>query len=371
MKEKKDVIHIRDADEAAQLIPYLVGFTPEESLVVVALRHGRVEVTARVDLGDIAGEGAVEGLVDRIWTRFPNATGLALAYTADHETGWEALRRCSAALPGYCPTMLVDGNTWYLPDGTTGTTDPNGTVATAVIYSGLQRLDRRADLENRFVSPPESRELGEQLGAALASLPRSTNMSQFVAHAHELIQRNLPPAPRDDLDDIPRPGPAISTREAIQLMVLVQYPVVRQLALLCIDSESASRHLQLWQSVVQLSPAHGSSSPLFLAGMAGWISGDGASAAIALHRSLQSDSHARGTHPGRLLEGLIDHVVPPSAWNSMRDALLADADPLVRDALSTRRDHTTTRRWGPITSPGGGARPEQETRRPPAPGIAI
>ena len=32
--------------EVAELIPYLVGFTPEESLVVIVTRNGRVEVTA-------------------------------------------------------------------------------------------------------------------------------------------------------------------------------------------------------------------------------------------------------------------------------------------------------------------------------------
>ena len=35
--------------EVAELIPYLVGFTPEESLVAIVTRNGRVEVTARVE----------------------------------------------------------------------------------------------------------------------------------------------------------------------------------------------------------------------------------------------------------------------------------------------------------------------------------
>ena len=43
--------------EVAELVPYLVGFTPEESLVVIVTRNNRVEVTARVDNGSVTLDG--------------------------------------------------------------------------------------------------------------------------------------------------------------------------------------------------------------------------------------------------------------------------------------------------------------------------
>lgn len=364
------VLRITSPGEAAQLIPYLVGFTPEESLVVSAIQAGRVEVTARVDLADVRDTDRVEELLDRIWDRFPDADGFAVAYTADHDLGWQVLARCDGWLPDGCSTMLVDADTWHTPDGASGTIDTFGAVAAEATYHGLQRLERRAELETRFTSPPDSAELDRQLESVLTSLPEPGEKQRILDTIGELLARSLPQTANPPRDAQLETGWTLDPTDAIRLSVLVQHAAARDLALLSITRDNATRHLALWQGVVQASPAYGADMPLYLAGMAAWVSGDGASATIALERALRSVPHPDQSHPARLLEALIDRVVPPASWTSIRRAIAADVDPAIRDALGADAPNPRPR-WAPITSPLGAPRPELEERRPPAPGVDI
>lgn len=249
-RQEPATLRITSPAEAAQLIPYLVGFTPEESLVISAIQTGRVEVTARVDLSAVQAFGAVEDLLDRIWSRFPDADGFAVAYTADHPGGWNLLQRCDGWLPNGCQTMLIDADTWHTPDGASGAIDPYGTISAQATYHGLPRLDRRADLESRFASPPDSDELDHQLGVALAELPSPNEKAKILTATRDLISRNLPAAARPEPDPQVKTAAGLTQSDAIRLSVLAQHPAARDLALLSIHSDNASKHLALWQGVV-------------------------------------------------------------------------------------------------------------------------
>jgi hypothetical protein len=354
-------LRITSPAEAAQLIPYLVGFTPAESMVVCAIQNSRVQVTARVDLADVQPAGAMEDLLDRIWNRFPDADGFAFAYTADHQAGWNLLARCDDRLPHGCQAMLIDNTRWHTPDGTTGTIDLYGPIAAQATYAGLAHLPSRADLEARFASAPESDELDHHMTRALDALPNPGDTAAILALARDLINRNLPER---------HPGPAMPVVDAVQLAVLAQHPGVRDLALISITRDNADQHLQLWQNVINASPAYGADMPLYLAGMAAWITGDGASATIALERSLAAEPPPVGRHPARLLEGIIDNVIPPTAWDTLRRDIAEHAHPDVKAALPSL-DRTPPRAgWPPTTQPARQHRPP-ERRRPPAPGITI
>ena len=356
------VLRISDPADLAQIVPYLIGFIPEDSLVVIATQNGRIQVTARIDLTEVQPPGAAEDLLDRIWARFPDAEAYTIAYTHDPAAAWPILNRCEAHLPHGSQTMVIDGDHWQLRDGTAGTIDAYGQVAATATFHGLQRLATRAELEARFASPPDSPALDQQAAVALAELPGPDQTDRIVALTANLIDQNLPEAP------------PLSTREAIQLSVLAQHPAARDLALASISRENADDHLQLWQNVIRHSPGYGSDMALYLAGMAAWISGDGASADIALDRSLNAEPRSPEPHPARLLEGIIDNVVPPTAWPRLRQDILDHAHPAVKQALDHTRtpiDPTPTKGWPPAAPAATPQRPEQTRRTPPAPGIAI
>lgn len=374
MTSEPVTLRISTPGEAAQLIPYLVGFVPEESLVVSAIQNRRVQVTARVDLADVTPGGRVEDLLERIWSRFPDADAHATVYTTgDHDPAWRLLGRCDAWLPHGCQAMVIDTDTstWHLPDGESGPVEPAGAIAAGATYAGLQRLEHRSELAARFASPPDSDQLDQQVGNALADLPKPGQSADILARTHQLIQEHLPPAPATDADPRTPQPPPIPAEDAIRLAVLIQHPAARDLALALIDSDNAGQHLALWQQVIQASPAYGADMPLYVAGMAAWASGDGASAAIALERALAADPTPERAHPARLLEGIIDQVVPPSAWNSLRDALTADADPAVHRTLNADTPTPTPPGWPPAP-PSRPARPGPTPHRPPTgPGMAI
>ena len=353
--------------EVAELIPYLVGFTPEESLVVIVTRNSRVEVTARVDLDDIQGPGATEDLLDRIWDRFPDADAFLVAYTDDHTAGWEMLHRADAHLSDRADrqTMLIDHDTWELPDGETGTIDHSGAIAAQAAGYGLKLRPNRADLKASFASAPDTDQLTTQVANVLDTLPPPRDTDAILGLTSDLLRRNLP---RDETEGAGRPAARIPLDDAIKLAVLAQNPSAQSLAVLSITRDNAPEHLALWRDVVNQIPAYGAEAPLYLAGMAAWVSGDGASAVVALDRSLDLNPSGKPTGQVRLLSQLIDQVVPPSNWESIRDNVLADADPRVRAALHTGAPEPEV--WETIT-PTPIRRPEPRDVPPPAPGIAI
>ena len=122
-------MHISEPGDLAQLVPHLIGFQPEESLVIIVLQQGRIEVTARADIADVQQPGRAEELLDRIWNRYPaTADAYLMAYTHDQVAGWDLLQRCEDHLPPFADrqTMLVGAETWHTGDGRTGVVDRLG-----------------------------------------------------------------------------------------------------------------------------------------------------------------------------------------------------------------------------------------------------
>ena len=56
-------LRVRGPGDLAQAIPYLLGFHPEQSLVLVGLDRHMVTVTARFDLADVARAGLLRDSV--------------------------------------------------------------------------------------------------------------------------------------------------------------------------------------------------------------------------------------------------------------------------------------------------------------------
>jgi hypothetical protein len=327
--------------DIAQLVPYLIGFTPEESLAIVAIADNQVQVTARADLTDMQQWGAPENLLDRIWAQFPDANAFLIAYTQDPEAGWAVLDRCTDHLPTSALqlTMLVNQDTWQLPDGSHGLVEQSGRVATAVASHGYQRLAHRADLEARFVSAPDSPALDAAVLDALDDLPKYRDLTALLDHTRDLLHRNLHSRAPFDAEGASQP---MSTADAVQLTRLVQNRHARDFVLASITKATAPRHLALWSEVLNRTPSRFAEVPAAIAGIAAWISGDGASANIALTRA-QSEAHSpRESGPADLLEAILDRVVPPSAWPSVRGLILEHADQRVHHALPphTRPEQT-------------------------------
>ena len=358
----------RSPGDIAQLVPYLIGFQPEESLVILVIDHGRLAVTARVDLDQMQHQQQLDQLINRIWTRFPGADAIALTYTVDHEAGWDTLTRFSASLPERADRtiMLVDGTTWHQPDGTTGVVDAYGHVATQATVAGLVTHQHRADLAPRLASAEMTRELTATVNRVLDRLPDPADNRRLVNAFTDLLVRNLP-APATDGRTTTR---TMSSEDAIAMAILSQNPTVRDVALLALTRDTAEQHLQPWCDVINRTPVYGSEQPLHLAGMAAWIAGEGALATMALERA-QALASPGGNSRSQLLNDLIDHVVPPASWEQLRADALTQAHPLVRNAVSGIAPPATGEPWETVNPPVHTTRHASRNPTPPAPGVAL
>ncbi|QLQ15517.1 MAG: DUF4192 domain-containing protein [Micropruina sp.] len=360
-------LQARDPGDIAQVVPHLIGFQPHESLVVVVTLQGRVQVTARADLADVLPPGSAEDLLDRIWNRFPTAGAHVIAYTSDHDTGWALLRRCENHLPPLADhgSMIVDADTWHSREGESGPVDPHGRLAAEAAYLGLAVLPSRAELDARFASADDTPALHAAQDRALATLPNPDDKAAIVARVKTLLARNLPnPQQRAGTSGVPQV-------DALQLAALAAAGTGRDLALVSITRDNADEHLQLWRGVINQTPASGAEMPLYLAGMAAWVSGDGASAVVALERA--QTVAGPGIRPHALLDALIDQVIHPTTWPQLRDQILSQTDPAVRQALDQPTHGGPGTVWEAVPSPHGNTRSHLRTTplNPPAPGVAI
>ncbi len=312
------VARVRDLHDLLGVIPHLLGFHPEESLVVLVMVDSQVQVTARVDLADLVAPGHLELLLDRLLLRWPAATLWLVGYSASEPDVWRLLRRAvrhtGDALAGE-PLGVVGGR--YRVGGPSGEShrhDPASTQAAAsATVHGLQARPSRAALRQSVQVDPRS--AGDAEAAWVSALDRlvGTDERQLPGQMVEALARHLGApyrAPRAEL---------------AWLAALAQVPEARDRALVAITRADAEAHVQLWSLVVHGCPYGTQQQALALLGMAAWVSGDGALQSVCLEELEQQGAQVALQS---LLEELNEAIVPPSYWDELRRELLQAITPL-------------------------------------------
>ncbi|WP_328354546.1 DUF4192 domain-containing protein [Mycobacterium sp. NBC_00419] len=145
-------------------IPAVLGFVPEQSLVLVALEHDQMGAVMRVDLDD-AMAGKIEHLID---VAAASGAEAAIAVIVDdkgapcpmcNEDYREVCQSLTAALAdqdmalyaAHVVDRIVAGGTWHCVDGcgeTGPVEDPSASpLAAAAVLDGRRLYGRRADLQ--------------------------------------------------------------------------------------------------------------------------------------------------------------------------------------------------------------------------------
>lgn len=316
-------VRLQTCDDALGLIPHLLGFHPEESLVVLVMEGGSLKVTARLDLAEASSPDGMEAVLTRIWCQFPTADAWFTVYTAHRDYAWAVLRRCDAFLPAGRGRRLlaVSGSTWQAdgPDGPRGVHDPgcSRTAAEAAMH-GLVARRSRAELAALLDGPPAADAgklvaVARRVGAEMAAEP----ISRWPESMGRALERFDTTRRVDDSD-------------AARLAILATHPPARDVALLMMEREREEHQIDLWRGVVNRTLAVHQGHPLALLGMAAWISGEGALVSVCLERA------SRLSPPTGLLgilDALVSNVVPPSYWDELRPELLAAASREVKLAV--------------------------------------
>ncbi len=314
-------LKVRRPDELLAIIPYLVGFHPDESIVAVFIKSGRVLLTARMDF---PGESAGDELAKQIdWLASKHAAqALALvAYSADSLPAHRLLTRLMDRLGAHELTdvLYVGHGRWWslLCDDEccplTGTPfDPSShPVSAEAVFAGLgARADRR-ELEASVSGPSEAElsRLQELADALLAELGQLDDPRAAVRLLTSIVEAAISEAAVPD------------ERTCLLLGLLVTDVHVRDLAWALIASANAEDHVRLWAGVVAQMPPMLAAAPLCLLGMAAWISGAGALLNCCCERLAKIDPDYS---MGRLLAEISERALPPSLWEQVGGDMQAE-----------------------------------------------
>ncbi|MFG2056273.1 DUF4192 domain-containing protein [Micromonospora sp. NPDC048930] len=313
---------VRSPADLIAAVPYLLGFHPADSVVVVALRGRRVIFAARGDLPEPGADPqpAAQHLAEVIVRQGSESAtvigyGPAARVTGAVDAVGEALDR--AGLLVLDALRVTDGRWWsYLctepeccpPDGTPY--DPvTSEVSAAAVYAGQVALPDRAALTAQVsaLDGPVRVAMRRATARARRRLAALTEEASETALVGGRSVRSAGVAAVRTAFRRHRRGERLTDDEVAWLTVLLTQLPVRDHAWERTDGRDAD--ISLWTDVLRRAEPELSAAPGSLLAFAAWRAGYGALAAVALERVL-------GAHPDYSLALLLDDMLrrgfPPS-----------------------------------------------------------
>lgn len=328
---KTRTLHASGPADLLALVPRLIGFHPEDSVVVITVGAAGEPFHARVDLpSDPRGLDELAAYLTEVALRHQVGRLATVVYTSDAELAERFAARlldlCRTGRPEVVCAVRADGRRWWwLPGrsrdpGTAYDVRSHPLMAEAVL-DGTVVLGSRAELEQSLrCSDPEEVGRIARAAADVAHRVASAARSPFGAPAgrHQLVTEGhwVRRRVRRFLDD----GARLDTHDAARLLVLTSVSLeVRDVAWAEMTRQNADRHVELWIDLVRRAPRELRAAPAGLLGFAAWLSGRGALAWCAVDRALDAQP---GYGLASLLTKTLAGAMPPSAWKPFpEDAL--------------------------------------------------
>jgi Domain of unknown function (DUF4192) len=331
-----DRFRVRDPGDLIEFIPYLLGFHPRSSLVLVGLDGVQVAVTARVDLADVAS-GHVH-LLETVAVISRSGTDRLIACiyddgaridTAGPVTGVDIVQRvgeqAAAAGVDLVDALLVARGRWWsyicrnercCPNAgrpLSGDSSPAAAVAT---YAGLIALPERADVAAVLQARPDAdRRALEPLLAEEQNRATAADLDGLGARHQRSVKRALFAAARDS-DRALFPGAAgvVTDAEVCRYAVGLGDLAVRDAVWLAGERRVIDGR-PLWLDIARRVPEPYDAPPLFLFGWLSWRDGNGTLATLAAERALSSDPRYSAAE---LLIGAVSHGLDPRRTPRLR-----------------------------------------------------
>ncbi|MGW7517089.1 DUF4192 domain-containing protein [Streptomyces sp. NPDC054796] len=329
-------VALRGPAQLADALPYLLGFHPDDSVVVVALHGERGRFGGRIRIGIPARPEEWPALADQVaacletscTSRGERPDGALLFLCQDPAVGetagsvMERLRPLAQRLrtacgeremPVYEALCLSDGRyrSYCCPDSHCCPPEGNpiamsGTspMAAAAAYTGLRVRGSLRDMEARLTAlgPPGASHQQRELDAAGAALVprmlvcegRRAVRAETLALAGRLMERfrdTVPDAehwPTADAHD----DSLLSDTEAATMILGLQDRKTRDQAATWMEGLDVAPALRLWRALARrcVGPyIEHAAAPLTLAGWVAWSGGDETTARVALGRALHTD----------------------------------------------------------------------------------
>ncbi|MEW2260113.1 DUF4192 family protein [Streptomyces sp. NPDC047869] len=330
-------VTLRTPAELADALPYLLGYRPEDSMVLVALhdREGRGRFGGRARLGipasredwPEAARQLARGLVagsERRGTRPEQMVAYVCQEPDPGGTGRDVMKRLeplaqllrtecgSLDVPVIEALCVSDGRFWSYccpvkgccpDDGTPMGLPGTSVLAAAATYAGIQVRGTLRELRARLLPWEAGASLEQEVAldaAGMSLVPRILDDAERVRVAEEtlgladrVIRRLAGATPvsgarQADLRD----DGLLAHDEAATLILGLQDRTTRDRAAAWMEGEEAGPALRLWRALARrcVGPyGEHAAAPLTLAGWVAWSSGDELEAREALAMALGAD----------------------------------------------------------------------------------
>lgn len=383
----KNEVSLRSLAELADALPYLLGFYPDDSIVVVALHGRRGRVGGRIRVGIPADPGEWDAVAEHVAVCLEDTTKPgagrpdgALVFLCREPGGggggaevmrWlrplaQSLRTACGAreIPVFEALCISAGRYWSYccpdsaccPDEGRSLGGPGtSAMAAAAAYAGIRVRGSLRDLEQRLAplddDGTEGRKAAEDQRSALDTtssrlVPRMLDSghctdvrARTLRLARTLLDRFRESAPdtgltaraADEHDD-----GLLGHDDAAAMIVGLQDRQTRDRAAEWMEGPDAGPAVRLWRALARrcVGPYEEHAAALLtLAGWVAWSTGDGPSARVALDRALRCDP---------------DHVLAQLLHRAFNDGM--DPEPLRR---CMRKERDARRRQREVRGPGG------------------
>jgi len=309
-----NTLRLRSPADVVSAIPYLIGFHPADSVVVLVCDDSAGAYAVRLDL--TAHDALLEHIADLVARRRPEAVilagyGLAGRVTPMVERVRDRLQARGVRLRE--ALRVEDDRFWSYLCSDLACCPPEGTrvdvraspVAAAAIAGGLVALPDRGEL-CRMLAPAGGEGMRRAVARAEARVARwaeddvAAVSSRMVTEGVPLVRLVIERAcagsdpPTDD--------------EVAWLGILLVSVRVRDEAWVRMNEPDLDAHIHLWRHVLTRVPEPYAAAPACLLAFAAWRSGEGALANVALDRAFAADPHYS---MARLLQELFISGLPP------------------------------------------------------------
>ena len=315
------------------IVPCVLGFHPEDSLVLLTLGGASNRFHARVDLPrDPEDFPDVVEMLREVVVRNDVRRCVLVAYTDDQCTSQELSDRLRRVLEEEDVTVVdairADGERWYSLTGCSGSCCPaegrpydvaSHPFTAQAVVEGQVTLGSRQELVDSLI--------GTDPGAMEAvEVAADEAMLRFQAAARHPLGPPAPEAARAHLvqegqwvaERVRRflnDGEALDADDAGRILVALVVIEIRDVAWAEMTRANAGRHVDLWRDLVRRTPYDLMAAPAALLGFAAWLSGDGALAWCAVERCQEVEPDYR---LASLLTDALAGAVPPSSWQPVK-----------------------------------------------------
>ncbi|MFF4115712.1 DUF4192 domain-containing protein [Streptomyces sp. NPDC001714] len=330
-------VTLRTPAELADALPYLLGYRPEDSMVLVALhdRVGRGRFGGRARLGipankddwESAARQLAQGLVtggERRGARPEQMVAYVCQEPARGESGRDVMHRLAPLtqllriecgrldVPVIEALCVSDGRFWSYccpteeccpPEGAPMGLPGTSVLAAAATYAGIQVRGSLRELRARLLPWETGPVLEQEIAldsAGMALVPRILDdafradvAEETLALAERLIVRYAAATPVSGTHQADaRDDALLSHDEAATLILGLQDRVTRDRAAAWMEGDEAGPALRLWRALARrcVGPyGEHAAAPLTLAGWVAWSAGDDLEAREAFAMALGAD----------------------------------------------------------------------------------